>query len=162
MNINSLLLTKEELPILDNICFRIPIHPKLLDPNLKLNPSIAKDVFPKVVEEWCRELKKNFPLGWQDEIQLGSNGFVTGFSISRNYGGALYFEESDKNCESLLPNRLIKFSDEKSDEFKYKTVGKYLIGLVYASHNINDYPGALFLRNWAMMYMNEVLKEIAD
>ena len=31
---------------------------------------------------------------------------------------------------------------------------------VYAQHNVDSYPGALFLRNWAILYMNEVFKEL--
>ena len=31
---------------------------------------------------------------------------------------------------------------------------------VYAQHNIDHYPGALFLRNWAILYMNEVFKQV--
>ena len=56
MEISQLFLIKEELPILHDSCFQIPIHPKLLDSSLRLNPSIAKDIFSKVAEEWRDDL----------------------------------------------------------------------------------------------------------
>jgi hypothetical protein len=161
MAINKLVLTKEELPILHDICFQIPIHPKLFDPSLQLNPLIAREIFPQVAEEWQDELKNKFPSGWEDGIQVDDNGFVTGFSISRDYGGALYFDKSDRHCTSLIPTRMIAFSEDKVKEFEYKKLKDYSLSFVYASHNINDYPGALFLRNWVIKYMNEVLQELS-
>ena len=187
MAINKLVLTKEELPILHNNCFQIPIHPKLLDPALNLNPEIAKDIFPEVAEEWRSDLKAYLPfekdlnnrkwyedvflkeekikirygrqyLGiWEDDIQTLDNGFVWGFSISRNAGGSLYFNEDELNCQAF-GDIYIKFSEDKKKEFENKNKRIW----TYAPHNIDKFPGALFLRNWAMMYMNEVLKEITD
>jgi hypothetical protein len=187
MNINSLLLTKEELPILHDNCFQIPIHPKLLDPNLQLNPLIAKKIFPQVAEEWHSDLKSYLPLeknlekrkwyedvflkkekvnfeygrqsfgGWEDNIQTLDNGFVCYFSIHRNYGGSLYFMEDELQCQAL-GKIYIKFSEDKQKEFENKNERIW----TYASHNLDYYPGALFLRNWAISYMNEAFKEITD
>jgi hypothetical protein len=185
MEISQLLLTKEELPILHDSCFQIPIHPKLLDLNIKINPSIAKNIFARVAEEWRNDLIKHIPqekdLGkkewyenvflkghreitkrdysqffgtWKDEIQLADNGFVEGFSISRNGGGSLYFNKDDDLCQSF-GKPYIKFSEEKAKEFEFED-NKFF---VYSPHNIDYYPGALFLRNWAINYMNEVLQE---
>jgi len=39
MNLEQLFLKKEELPILYKTCFEIPIHPKLLDENLRIDES---------------------------------------------------------------------------------------------------------------------------
>jgi hypothetical protein len=186
MEISQLLLTKEELPILHDSCFQIPIHPKLLDPEINLNPKIAKEIFPKVAEEWRNDLIKHIPeekdlekrewyenaflkshdkivkeydsqsFGtWRDEIQLSDNGLVVGFSISRNGGGSLYFNKDNDLCQSF-GKPYIRFSDEKAKEFEFKDKRF----LVYAPHNIDFYPGALFLRNWAIEYMNEVFREI--
>jgi len=185
MDISQLLLKKEELPILHGNCFQVPIHPKLLNPSVNINPLIAKDVFPKVAKEWYTDLKEYLPLEkdpekrewyenvflkekevviennkqffgiWEDEFQLSNNGFVICFSISRNAGGTLYFRKDDPNCQSF-GQEYIKFSDDKRKEFGFKE-GRCF---VYASHNIDHYPGALFLRNWAIAYMNEVLQEL--
>ena len=48
------------------------------------------------------------------------------------------------------------FSDKKAKEFEIRKNTAF----VYAHHNIDAYPGALFLRNWAIRYMNEVFKQI--
>lgn len=192
MELTKLFLTKEELPILYDSCFKIPIHPKLLDPAINIRPEIAKEIFPKVARDWYNELrvyanlekeldKKNWyeeaflkeevkivnHLGhqflnevWRDNIETLDNGFVNDFSISRNAGGSLYFWQEDINCESLLPNNYIRFSKEKTQEFTFKKMEGYNLGFSYAQHNIDNLPGALFLRNWAIEYMNQVFKEV--
>ena len=68
----------------------------------------------------------------------------------------MYFNENEIfSCQSF-GKPYILFSEEKAKEFKSK--GNRFF--VYSPHNIDYYPGALFLRNWAIMYMNEVLKEV--
>ena len=187
MNFEQLFLKKEELPILYDSCFEIPIHPKLLDENLNINKNIARDIFPKVAEDWYIDLKKyvktekdkekrdwvenvflkekpkikrefnnQIVLGfWKDDFWTLDNGFVCGFSISRDGGGSLYFNEKDFNCQSF-GTFYIKFSDEKKKEFQFEENKIF----TYAQHNVDFYPGALFLRNWAILYMNEVFKEV--
>ncbi|MFA5953422.1 MAG: hypothetical protein WC812_02415 [Candidatus Pacearchaeota archaeon] len=156
MDIEKLFFKKQELPILHETCFQIPIHPKLLDTSLKLDEEIAKRIFPEVAQEWCKELKKEkFPTRWEDLIQTNENGLVTGFQISRDYGGGLYFDEEDSNCQ-IYSSPYIKFSDEKRKEFQ--NVKNKLF--IYAQTNVDSFEGALFLRNWAMVYMNEVFKQV--
>ncbi len=58
MKIEELLLKKEELPILHETCFFIPIHPKMLDPSVKIDERIANSVFPEVAREWHEDLSK--------------------------------------------------------------------------------------------------------
>jgi hypothetical protein len=184
MELEKLFLTKEELPILHENCFQIPIHPKLLDSNIKIKEEIAKEIFPEVAEEWKDDLREYLPLekdlekrkwyeevflkkekikseygrqsfeGWEDNIQTLDNGFVWGFSISRNAGGSLYFIEDEIHCQSS-GNIYIKFSEDKRKEFENKNKRIW----TYAPHNIDYFPGALFLRNWVLKYMNEVFKE---
>lgn len=161
MKLNDLLLKKEELPILHETCFQIPIHPKLLDENISINPNIAKNIFPKVAEEWTKEIGKNKTPNYDNLIQFSNNGFVTGFQISRDFGGNIYFDKEDSLCKNGIPNRYILFSKEKAKKFEYENLaGRISMVYNYANGNINDYPGALFLRNWAIKYMNEVFKEI--
>jgi hypothetical protein len=187
MNLKEITLKKEELPILHQTCFQIPIHPKLLNSNIQINENLAQKLFPLVAKEWYEDLKKYSPKDneekewinqiylkhkpkitkefnhqylnefWKDEIQTKDNGLVTCFSISRNGGGSLYFNQDDSNCESF-GIMYIKFSEEKKKEFQIENEFNRMN--VYAQHNIDHYPGALFLRNWAIMYMNEVFKEI--
>ncbi|MBI2004404.1 hypothetical protein HYS72_02985 [Candidatus Pacearchaeota archaeon] len=190
MELEKLFLKKEELPILYKSCFQIPIHPKLLNEEIKINENIATRIFSKVAQEWYEDLKnyspetnqekewikkvflKNKPKitkhfdsqilngVWQDDVNFIDNGLVQCFSICRNSGGSIYFNNEDINCQTLIPNNYLKFSEEKTKEFEFKKVGEYSIAHVYSQHNIDAYPGALFLRNWAITYMNEVFKQI--
>lgn len=189
MELDRLFLKKEELPILYKKCFQIPIHPKLLGENIKIDETIAQRIFSEVAEEWYKDLKKYSPEDirekewikqvflkekpkiikhlnhqilngfWRNDVSFADNGFATGFSISRDGGGSIYFNDWDSyHHETLIPNNYILFSPEKTEEFRYKKSGEYSIALSYTSHNIDHYPGALFLRNWAIKYMNEVFK----
>lgn len=192
MELEKLFLTKEELPIIHQTGFQIPVHPKLLDENIKIRKNIAHEVFPKAVEEWYKDLieyskhnknqeekewikrvflkekpkiKKHFGSQrimdlWEDETDNTNNGFVRCFSISRDAGGTIYFNKGDLNCKAFIPSLYIKFAEEKSKEFSAKESEKYDSSFVYSQHNVDYYPGALFLRNWAILYMNEVFKEI--
>ena len=47
MELEKLFLRKEELPILHETCFQIPIHPRLLNPDLEIEESIARKNIPK-------------------------------------------------------------------------------------------------------------------
>jgi hypothetical protein len=204
MLLENLILKKEEIPILHGACFQVPIHPKLLDTNIKLNENIAREVFPKATEEWYNDLivysktledrntkrwidevfLKKKPkiikeysyqmldtLYWRDEIFNSKNGFASSLSISRNAGGSLYFKRGELSCEEFArfngSTGYIQFSKDKALEFGFENkVIKLREGVsgvmvhVYTSHNIDYYPGALFLRNWAIFYINEAIKTI--
>jgi len=198
MNIEELLLKKEELPILRESCFQIPIHPRLLDETLEINPELANQVLPQVTDEWYTELgqycetlkdeeakawikgaflKKGARViqnlanpifgGWTINVSLENSGFAEGLSIGRNGGGSLYFDSKDTNCKHFVSfdsEGYIRFPRQKAENFALKIKDTpNLQGVVvytYGSHNIDAYPGALFLRNWAIAYENEALKEI--
>lgn len=192
MKLEELFLKKEEIPVSNTGYFQVPIHPKLLSNEIRINEYTARNIFPDVVEEWYDDLncyveseksingnwikefflkqepvlKKQYGrqrianLNWRDDFSTLDNGFARVFSISRNSGGTLYFNKNDSSCESLILNSFVKISDEKAKEFEFEKSGGNTIGLVYGSHNIDNYPGALFLRNWAIKYMNEVFKEV--
>ena len=191
MKLEKLFLTKDELPILYKTCFQIPIHPKLLEENIKIRKEIAHEVFPRAAEDWYNDLSdyvknveekqtkewienvflKNKPeiekfngrqniLGcWSDDIMTKENGFARCLSISRDGGGTLYFNKGDSNCEAFS-GIYINFPKDKIEEFKINNTSEFDLFYSYAQHNIDHYPGALFLRNWAIIYMNEVFKEI--
>lgn len=188
MQLEELFLKKQELPILNETCFQIPIHPRLLDPNLKIDETIAQRIFPEVAQDWYDDLRRYIPEDlekrnwikrvflkekpvieknfghqmlnfWEDDVNFMDNGLVQCFSISRNAGGSIYFNEDDENCLSF-GQLYIKFPNEKLKEFEYEKLGEYSKILTYSQHNIDHYPGALFLRNWAIRYMNEVFKQV--
>jgi len=201
MKIKDLLLKKEEIPILYENCFQVPIHPKFFDKNIRLNPRLANQLFPKAAEDWYNDLKKYVStvedkstkgwikrvflkekpkiterygghiidsLNWEDRVITLENGFAHDLMINRNFGGSLYFN-GDNNCNALINYGFklgyIRFSEEKGREFSYETIkgdnnkdfGK---ARVYGAHNVDNYPGALFLRNWAIIYLNEAMKQV--
>ena len=201
MELDKLLLRKEELPI-NETWFYVPIHPRLLDPTISLNPELAREVFPQVAQEWYEDLseyaesvedpqtrdwiKQAFlerrpkikseygrnvldTIYWEDDITPDDNGFVRGLSISRNFGGSLYFNKGDMSCERFIfyegNERIARFSKGKFKEFGAEGIhqdpeDRGVMMHVYAQHNVDHYPGALFLRNWAIAYENEALKSL--
>ena len=199
--LENLILKKEEIPILNETCFQVPIHPIFLSDHVSISENLAKEVFPKAVKEWYEDLirysdnlcdkntkeyinefflksspnieKKHgnqiiTPLCWEDNILTLENGFVCSFSIRRNSGGTLWFNKEDMNCRVFvsLNNSYSLFPKEKIIEYVAKdqiinpgdsdeTASMY----VYAQHNIDNYPGALLLRNWAIIYLNEAMRQ---
>ena len=153
MDIKELLLKSEELPILDDVCFQVPIHPRFLDGSTKISDGLAKRAFQEARKSWENELKVSFPRGWENVYQTNEDGLVTGFQISRDQGGCLYFNMDDSGCRDF-GERYIRFSPEKRFEYQSSTGIIY----AYAGDNIDDYYGALFLRDWAMFYMNEAIR----
>ena len=201
MELKDLLLKKEELPILYENCFQIPIHPMLLNPAVRIDCTLAKKVFPKVAEEWYNDLQEyaktvedvqikewilkvflkekpkikeefgDYVLNriWRSEVSFSENGFARMLSINRNAGGTLYYTEGDFSCRHFIPfegeERYIQFSEEKVRAFSieiHEPMPGHLGGEmhIYASHNIDHYPGALFLRNWAVLYINSALEQV--
>lgn len=204
MEISDLILRKEEIPIIHESCFELPIHPLLINPETMIDVGLASKVFPQAAEEWYEDLKAyretknlcaqtkewydNFLLNekpevkveygrqsifdgvWVDDVELNDNGFARGLSISRNSGGTIYFNEGEHNCQIIVRLgsggvlKYIKFPEEKAREFGFEEMeldsGKIILAHAYAHHNIDYYPGALFLRNWGILYLNEALKSI--
>lgn len=195
MRLEQLLLKKEELPILHETCFIVPIYFRLLDEDIKINPEIANQVFPQAAKEWYDELKEYIetvenektkewyesvflthelkikkeygrqivdpPGFWEDTVITGDNGFATGLSINRNVGGSLGLPWENHTDQIIYPP-LVNFSPEKLKV--YATLSfpnvKSVYAPTYSQHNVDHYPGALFLRNWAILYLNEAMKSV--
>jgi hypothetical protein len=179
MDIEQLCLKREELPILGNvhkIFFQIPIHPKLLNNSINIDMTIAQRIFPQVIKEGYKHLIKDVNFNneereWTSTLFLErdlidikrskvffmNNGFVNKFSIDNDKGGTLYFNNQKLNYKSYALT-FIKFSEEKYKEFSIEDDVDSLF--VYSHENINTYPKALFLRNWAIEYMNEVFRQV--
>lgn len=201
MELEKLLLKKEEIPILNENFFQMPIHPMLLSENISLNPKLANKLFSKAAEDWYNDLKeyektiedkdtkkwlndvflKEKPEikeehgiqyiregCWEDKVHVQGNGFSRVFSIDRNIGGSMYFN-NDRCCEEFVSfdgtHDIIRFDKEKIIEFA-KEIKDYGDGLkggvlnIYGLHNVDYYAGALFLRNWAIIYLNEAMKQV--
>lgn len=202
MELNDLLLKKEEVPILNERNFMLPIYPKLLDSNIRIDPNIASEVFPRTANEWYNDLKEYVETtdldkekrewyelfleekpkvemkyhnqsimngSWEDKSFLGDNGFATGFSINRDFGGSIYFNKSMGRVTEFVPfdspEGYICFSEEKVKAFgvgEEMNIGNWkgMMVNVYSLHNVDHHPGALFLRNWGMNYLNEAIKSV--
>ncbi len=213
MNIERLRLTKEEVLVSlvgsSDVTLYVPIHPKLLLPETKIDPEIPDRSFERAAAEWYDDLEalaqsgnypseqvkwwrevflrkrptvKNSkygkkvmsPIHWENEYMLDDNGFMSCFSISRDGGGTLYFHKDNGGHEFsgyLFPGRLgrtsLRINDTgKAKEFSIETCdsvgGEFFRTHVYACHNVDFIPGAVMLRNWALAYMDEALKVVAD
>jgi hypothetical protein len=141
MDIEQLCLKEEELPLLGNvnkIFFQIPIHPKLLDSSIKINKSIAKRICPQM-----------------GDFSFMNNGLVQSFSLDES--GTLYFANEKLNCKSHALT-YINFTEEKYKEFSTDEKGANIF--VYSHKDINESYKALFLRDWAIKYMNEVFRQV--
>ena len=99
------------------------------------------------------------PPHWDCYVSPSETGFCTGLSISRDAGGSLVPPE-----RKYLALPLVNFSPEKLVAYENHQFaglgGEGVFGYAYGRHNIDYYPGALFLRNWAILYLNAALKSI--
>lgn len=199
MELEEILLKKEEIEIFEKKGFYVPIHPRLLDESVSIDPALGKKVFPQAASEWYQDLRKavvriqdvkerkwireiflkeeplievsypNTPdaeqrlasVQWTDHVIKGNNGFATSLEISRDFGGTLYLSPEPV----FIGTHFVKFSPKKFAEYSYGPLTRETTDSCYAhvylQHNVDHYPGALFLRNWAVLYLNEALKQLA-
>jgi len=85
MRIEDILIRKEEVPIILDTNFEIPIHPLLLQPGSRINPKLANSLFEKAAQEWYEDLlayssampeSQNKEKEWIKSIFLKSNGKI--------------------------------------------------------------------------------------
>src|SRR3989344_8449423 len=114
------------------------------------------------------ERQEMHPLSWRDDAVVEKTGFARGISISRDAGGSLYYRADER--AGLLHPRYVKFDESKfrlycsdssfnNESFPFSNG---TIGLEYHHHNIDHYPGALFLRNWAILILNESMRQVGE
>lgn len=193
MKLEEILLRKEELPIIGENRFQVPIYPSLLRADVMFDTTIASRMFPVAAKEWYEDLeeyangllevtsaererkrwlqesyldesqviekehgRQRFQI-WEDLVDYDKRGFVTFFSISRNAGGSLYLGDSFERKYFAFA-KLVKFSEEKKRTYSIDDDGMKMN--MYSMHNVDYYQGALFLRNWAILYLNEALREL--
>src|SRR3989338_6015187 len=193
MKLEEVLLRKEELPIVGENRFQVPVHPSLLKEDVVFDVRIASALFSTAAHEWYSDLReyvqtlpentpderlrKNWitesyldkPVEiirengrqrlrfWEDLVGCDDRGFVTCFDISRNAGGSLYLG-NDFEREQFAFAKLVKFNDDKKKRYSIDKMGMKMN--MYSMHNVDYYQGALFLRNWAILYLNEALREV--
>lgn len=158
MELEKLLLKKEEVPVIDNF-FLIPIPPKLLCYDIKIDKE-ADSVFQRAVEESEIEAKTHVRQFYY-EVGYLENGLADFLFLNPHVG--MYIQKSGRPL--LLPP-YVEFSQNKQEEFTHgKEKDEYLLdnGPPFAYMPKNTESGktdAILLRNWAMLYLNEVMKEI--
>lgn len=190
MRLKELFLTKEEVPVDDRaVVVHIPIHPKLVDPNKNIDRDIALKVLPRVAADFRGDIKRYLELPDAHEwirraytkpprlIRMGlnyvldgvavfdyhcnPNGLVNTFSIDD--GSTIYFSTEESYGGEYLDSpkaRGSRLSPRKVSEFSVKRTPSGHLLYFYNQHNIETYPQALILRNWAIHYMNRVFKEV--
>lgn len=114
---------------------------------------------PNIIKK-SRERQRTKILGWEDLTFCTSTGFVSGFSISRNAGGTLFLSGQDHENEAYPAPKLVKFSEEKIELYAIDPAAQHPRIYVYQTHNVDHLPGALFLRNWAILYLNAALTKL--
>lgn len=158
MELEKLLLKKEELPIVDNI-FLIPIPPKLLCKNIKIDKS-AGDIFKRAVEKSRNEAKTYVRQSYY-EVRCLENGLADFLFLNPHVG--MYIQ---KDGRPILKPPYVEFDQNKQEEFAHgMEEDKYLLEngppFAYIPKNTeSSKTDAILLRNWAIFYLNEVMKEI--
>jgi hypothetical protein len=119
---------------------------------------------PKVIEEYGEQRLDTIP-SWSDRVHTDERGFATSLMINRNGGGSLYYTSGDRCCEKGVTlagedNIFFNLSASKIEQLVHERHGEFGEIRVYAQHNIDYYPGALFLRNWALAYVNAAMASI--
>ena len=100
--------------------------------------------------------------GWQDLVRTSDTGFATVLAQGPSSGGSLYYNEKDRECaQKFIFSPLVLFSEEKFLAYSSKKINFSGAQVqAYGYHNIDTFPQALFLRNWAMLYLNSALREL--
>ena len=194
MDLEDLLLKKEELSIRRETDFVVPIYPALLRTEIQLDPQIAHRVFAQAAQEYHQELNKHietmkdeeekkwyqdvflrdptvkpdergrqFILNgmWEDYVLTSKTGFARALANDGVSGGSLYYNSDDSTCRGYVYPPVVQFSLEKFEAYSIKKISQPGgIAYKYSSHNIDNFPQALFLRNWAILYLNEVMREL--
>ncbi|MGV8131094.1 MAG: hypothetical protein ACP5N7_03260 [Candidatus Pacearchaeota archaeon] len=116
---------------------------------------------PRIVRKFGEQTLDSV-MGWRDDVTTDERGFATGLSISRNGGGTLFYNPSMGGNEYSIqldgkPNKIFNISAGKARQLAIDNMGRIK---VYDQHNIDYFPGALFLRNWALAYVNAAMKSI--
>jgi len=183
MELEKLLLTREEIVITETerCSFVVPIHPSLigdLPQSIPQDPSYLLRSIPEAIRWTIKDLQTYITTGEGRRIGTAEKVLRELPREDREYNqssmispGFTVIHTFHKNCPytmaiSTNPGLYIdterissstcKFSEEKFAEYRNKRRQTH----VWTTHNIDHMPQALFLRNWAIAYHNELLKEL--
>lgn len=114
-----------------------------------------------LTDEGTRKIIK--PTHFEPVTRIDATGFCSSFSISRDFGGSIYFNKSDSSARQLICPPFAKFSPEKFREYGNGRPGPSedsSVAFIYEQHNVDELPGATLLRNWAIAYLNAAMTHI--
>ena len=181
MNLADLLLKKEEIPITPEFRFRVPIPPILFDKDIKLDRLLAHKVFPLAVKDFIRDIKNYLE---ENKVKPSEAKYLKEYlehQVIENegaFGAQEYHGLSDtvmkdpsgiahaldingdlNVCIEECPFKdWVGFSEEKLKAYSNPRI----IGFGHAyvpDNNVGTIDAAFFLRDWAILYVNEALKQ---
>lgn len=193
MDIEEILLRREELPIGGSVEFscpacNVPIHPSLSDmPNhLRTDQKLAYSVMNEAVDWYKEDMKRYADLTgkdrsilkkmpskrgvWFDGSKLGSYDVgidhTDSMVLSLRLDSDTLIQTNEKMLNMSMTSYGVKFGWEKFRE--YSLNGKvaeirghfYCDAFQWLQKKVYTIPQAIFLRDWAILYENELLKEM--
>jgi len=121
---------------------------------------------PQIEEKNGHQMMTPPPGGWFDYVTTAENGFATLLGVNRNQG-TLMLLQGQRSFDYICPPN-VNFSKSKLMAYAAPPPAVQVEGLsgvnafVYRRDNVSELPAALFLRNWAILYLNEALRSIND
>lgn len=167
----------------------VPIHPSLLRKDIKIDERLGYETLSRAIKPWRKDVnkyhkiikdttsKKSINIGgvesvhddvwiikpediYIDRFGFMDNGLVRTFQLGDE--NALYLDQN--NTISIHQDEAV-FKAEKLYEYSCKKDDDILGSgfatcYAYQVHNLGNYRAALFLKNWAVIYLNTALKQI--
>ena len=163
MKLQKLLLKKEEIPIQDTgrSWLFVPVHPRLMSDEVHIDKKLASKVLPIALDKFMRlpEVKNDDYSCLKKARSEGSVFFENGLSATLTIatGSGLYFTRDHQ----FLP-RLVRFNKGKMEEYSvnyYDNKNNAGRGFAYYSKDVGM-PVLKLYREWAVLYLNEALKQV--
>ncbi|MDP3729124.1 MAG: hypothetical protein Q8R18_06780 [bacterium] len=85
-------------------------------------------------------------------------GFAHAFSIGRNSGGSLYF--NNMSSPIGVYKHTVHFSQEKMRLYRIEDDDQHPQLFCYELHNVDSYISALLLLSWGRQYINAALEDL--
>ena len=118
----------------------------------------------EIKEEYNRQAVDP-PGYWECHVITSPNGFARVLEMDQINRVSLYLNSEhmiinifSKDTDTIIPQT--GMTSEKLREFTVNPQEEPFPVPVYHHGNIEDYPNALFLRNWGMLYINEAMKQV--
>src|SRR3989338_1399123 len=124
-------------------------------------PTVSWDIY-------SRRPRLSTVSSYEGLVQTSANGFAYVLGIERNFAGSLIYNpnflRSDQQYMPLDGSRGRLFNGihpQKAREFAIEKLGNGMARVnTYSEHNIYTHSGAIFLRNWGILYLNAAMKSV--